>query len=186
MVGEAGVGKSRLLLEFRQPLPQEEFTYLEGHCIHYGGSMPYLPILDILRSYFEIREGEREFLIKRKWRRRSSASMRSFRHILPPLQDLLSLKVEDEAYLKLEPKQKRERIFEALRDLFIRESQKKPLVLAIEDLHWIDKTSEEFLDYFIGWLANATILLVLLYRPEYTHSGGASPTTAGSGWTSSP
>ena len=63
------------------------------------------------------------------------------------------------AYLKLEPKQKREKIFEAIRDLFIRESQNKPLVLVVEDLHWIDKTSEEFLDYFIGWLANTPILL---------------------------
>ena len=69
-----------------------------------------------------------------------------------PFQDLLSLKVDDETYLKLEPKEKKERIFEALRDLFIRESQERPLILVIEDLHWIDKTSEEFLDYLIGWL----------------------------------
>ena len=82
------------------------------------------------------------------------------------------LKVEDEAYVNLEPGQKRERTFEALRDLFVRESQTKTLVLTIEDLHWIDKTSEEYLDYLIGWLANAKILLVLLYRPEYTHQWG--------------
>ena len=92
--------------------------------------------------------------------------------IISSLQDLLSLKVEDEAYLKLEPKQRREKVFEALRDLFIRESQESPLILVIEDLHWIDKTSEEFLDYLIGWLANVKVLLVLLYRPEYTHSWG--------------
>ena len=92
--------------------------------------------------------------------------------ISSPFQDLLSLE-PDEAYRHLEPKQKRERIFEALRDLFIRESQKKPLVLIIEDLHWIDKTSEEFLDYFIGWLATTPILLILLYRPEYTHRWGS-------------
>ena len=73
---------------------------------------------------------------------------------------------------KLEPKQRREKVFEALRDFFIRESQERPLVLVIEDLHWIDKTSEEFLDYLIGWLANAKVMLVLLYRPEYTHSWG--------------
>ncbi|MGD0660578.1 MAG: AAA family ATPase [Syntrophorhabdales bacterium] len=86
--------------------------------------------------------------------------------------DLLSLKVDDETYLKLEPKDKREKIFEALRDLLVRESQVRPLVLVIEDLHWIDTTSEEFLDYLLGWLANARILLVLLYRPEYTHRWG--------------
>jgi tetratricopeptide (TPR) repeat protein len=92
---------------------------------------------------------------------------------LPAFEDLLSLKIKDEAYLKLEPQQKRERIFEALRDLFVRASRHKPLVLAVEDLHWIDKTSEEFLDYLIGWLANARILLILLYRPEYTHLWGS-------------
>ena len=75
--------------------------------------------------------------------------------------------------LSSSPKQKRERIFEALRDLFIRESQKKPLVLIVEDLHWIDKTSEEFLDYFIGWLTNTPILLIILYRPEYAHRWGS-------------
>ena len=93
--------------------------------------------------------------------------------VLPPFQELFSLKVEEEAYLKLQPKQKREKIFEAIRDLFIRKSQNKRLVLVFEDLHWIDKTSEEFLDYFIGWLANTPILLTLLYRPEYTHHWGS-------------
>jgi tetratricopeptide (TPR) repeat protein len=81
--------------------------------------------------------------------------------------------VQDETYLKLEPQQKREKTIEALRDLLVRISQDKPLILAIEDLHWIDKTSEEFLSYLIDWLANSSILLLLLYRPEYTHSWGS-------------
>jgi class 3 adenylate cyclase/tetratricopeptide (TPR) repeat protein len=172
MVGEAGVGKSRLLFEFRHRLPQEEFGYLEGRCIHFGGAMPYLPILDLLRSFFEIREGEREMVLRKRVREKILGLDEKLQGIISPIQDLLSLKVEDEAYLKLEPKQRRERVFEALRDLFIRESQERPLVLVIEDLHWIDKTSEEFLDYLIGWLANVKIMLVLLYRPEYTHSWG--------------
>ncbi|MGO8989968.1 MAG: adenylate/guanylate cyclase domain-containing protein [bacterium] len=173
IVGEAGIGKSRLILEMRREMrrlfPKEEYGYLEGRCLHYGGSMAYLPLLDILRSYFEIKEGEHEFLIKKKMKEKIFEVDEKLKTVLPPFQELLSLKVENEAYLKLEPKQKRERIFEALRDLFVRESQNKPLVLVFEDLHWIDKTSEEFLDYFIGWLANTPILLILLYRPEYTH-----------------
>jgi class 3 adenylate cyclase/tetratricopeptide (TPR) repeat protein len=169
IVGEAGVGKSRLILEMKRLFPKEEYGYLEGRCLHYGGSMAYLPLLDILRSYFEIKEGEQEFLIKKKMKEKIFELDEKLKTVLPPFQELLSLKVEDEAYLKLEPKQKREKIFEAMRDLFIRESQNKPLVLVFEDLHWIDKTSEEFLDYFIGWLANTPILLILLYRPEYTH-----------------
>jgi len=173
IVGEAGVGKSRLVLEMREMFSREQSLYLEGRCLHYGTSIAYLPILDILRSYFEIKEGVQESLIKRKMEEKILQLDETLKSILPPLHDLLSLTREDEAYLHLEPRQKRERIFEGLRDLFIRESQNKPMVLVFEDLHWIDKTSEEFLDYFIGWLTNAPILLILLYRPEYAHRWGS-------------
>jgi class 3 adenylate cyclase len=173
IVGEAGVGKSRLLLELRKTIEQEPHAYLEGHCLHYGSSMPYLPLLDILRAYFGIKEGEREFLIRKRLEEKTSAVDPKLKAILPPLQELLSLKVEDEAYLRLDPQRKREKIIEATRDLLIRESQNRPLVLAIEDLHWIDRSSEDFLKYFIDWLPNSHILLLPLYRPEYTHQWGS-------------
>ena len=173
IVGEAGVGKSRILLEFKNPLPQNEYAYLEGRCLHYGGSMSYLPFLDILRSYFDIKEGDQEFIIKKKMADKIAGLDEKLENALPPLMELLSLKVEDEDFIKLEPQQKRERTFEAIRNLLIRVSQERPLVLAVEDMHWIDKTSEEFLDYLIGWLAGTHILLVLLYRPEYTHQWGS-------------
>jgi len=173
IVGEAGVGKSRLLLEFRQMLPQGEYTYLQGRCLHYGGSMAYLPFIDILRLFFDIKEGDREYVIKKKMAEKTGQLDDKLRDSLPPLYDILSLKVEDEDYLKLDPPLKRAKIFESIRNLLIRESQNKPLVLAVEDLHWIDKTSEEFLGYLIGFLANARILLLLLYRPEYTHQWGS-------------
>jgi class 3 adenylate cyclase/predicted ATPase len=172
IVGEAGVGKSRLLLEFRQALSGESLS-LEGRCLHYGGSMVYLPFLDILRSYFDAKEGDSEPLIKKKLSGKVLDLDAKLQNTLPPLQELLSLKVEDEAYLHLEPRQKKERTFEALRDLFLRESQSRPLLLVLEDLHWIDKTSEEFLGYLIDWLATARILVLLLYRPEYTHPWGS-------------
>ena len=173
IVGEAGVGKSRLLLESRNRLPQDEFSYFEGRCIHFGGAMAYLPILDILRSYFGVEEGENEVVIKKRMVERIFQLDEKLQGILTPLHDILSLKVEDEAYLKLEAKQRRERIFEGLRNLFVRESQNRPIVLVIEDLHWIDKTSEEYLDYLIGWLASTRILLILLHRFEYTHRWGS-------------
>jgi predicted ATPase len=173
IVGEAGVGKSRLLLEFRNRLPTDEFTYLEGRCLHFGGAMAYLPILDILRSYLSVKEGEQEAVIRKRMTDKISELDEKLEPVLTPLQDLLSLKVEDEAYLNLEPKQRRERVFEAIRDLLVRESQEKALVLAVEDLHWIDKTTEEFLDYLIGRLPNVRVLLLLLYRPEYTHQWGS-------------
>jgi class 3 adenylate cyclase/predicted ATPase len=168
IVGEAGVGKSRLLLEFRH-LVSGDSLYLEGRCLHYGGSMIYLPFLDILRSYLELREGDSEPLIRRKLSGKVIGLDVKLQSSLPPFQELLSLKVEDQTYLQLEPRQKKERTFEALRDLFLRESQERPLLLILEDLHWIDKTSEEFLGYLIDWLAKTRILLVLVYRPEYAH-----------------
>ena len=167
MVGEAGVGKSRLLLEFRNLIPKGEAAYLEGRCLHFGSSMAYLPLLDILRSYLGIKEGDKELLIKTTMKERLDPSL------LLPFQDLLSLPVEDEHYLKLEPKQKKERIFETLRDLFIKLCQERTLILAIEDLHWIDKTTEEFLDYLMTSLTTSKMLLILLHRPEYTHPWGS-------------
>ena len=173
VVGEAGVGKTRLLLEFKNRLPKREFTYFEGRCLHYGSTMAYLPILDILRSYFGIKEEDRDIIIQKKIKDKVLRLDERFAYILPPLLDLLSLRVEDKSYLQLEPGEKKLRIHEALRDLLIREGQSKPLILMVDDLHWIDKTSEEYLGYLIEWLVNTRIILVLLYRPEYTHQWGS-------------
>jgi predicted ATPase len=173
VVGDAGVGKSRLLLEFRNQLCRDEFTYFEGQCLPFGGTMAYLPVLDILRSYFNIKEGDLESLIKKNVKTRILKLDDKLHRVLAPFYDLLSLDVEDSAYEELEPRQKREMIFEAIRDLVICESHKKPLIIVVEDLHWIDKTSEEFLDYLIGWLTDERILLLLLYRTEYKHPWGS-------------
>ena len=173
VVGDAGVGKSRFLLEFRNRLSRDEISYFEGRCLHFGGAMSFLPLLDILRSYFEIKEGDQELDIKNKMVDKILRLDEKLHDVLPPFHELLSLNIEDEAYQKLEPIQKREKAFEAIRDLLVRESQNRPLIIVVEDLHWIDKTSEAFLDYLIGWLASTRILLLLLYRPEYTHPWGS-------------
>jgi class 3 adenylate cyclase/tetratricopeptide (TPR) repeat protein len=172
IVGEAGVGKSRLKIELRHILLKHASIYLEGRCHHFGGTMAYLPILEILRSYFGIKEGDRESTVKKKMERKIRRLGGDLQVVLSPLQDLFSLDLGDDAYLKLEPRQKREKVFEAVRNLFIRESESRPVILAIEDLHWIDKTSEELLTYLIDWIANARILLLGLYRPEYRHGWG--------------
>jgi len=173
VVGDAGVGKSRLLFEFRNQLPADEFTYFEGQCLPFGGAMAYRPILEILRSYFTIKEGDPESLVRENLETTVGRLDDRLHGILAPFCDLLSLDAEDAGYEKLAPRQKRERTFEAIRDLLIYESQKRPVIIVVEDLHWIDKTSEEFLDYLIGWLSGARILLLLLYRPEYTHPWGS-------------
>ncbi len=167
IVGEPGVGKSRLLLQLRSVLPQGEYNYLEGQCLHYGEAMAYLPIVSALRTYFDIEEGEAELISQKKLKRRISELDERLMVMLPPLQDLLFLQVQDEAYLKLEPQKKREKAFEAMWSLIIRESQNRLVILALEDLHWIDRASEEFLNYLIGRLSGAHVLLLLAYRPEY-------------------
>jgi class 3 adenylate cyclase/tetratricopeptide (TPR) repeat protein len=168
IVGEPGVGKSRLLLQLKSMMPQEEHGYLVGECLHYGEGMAYLPLVNALRSYFDIEEGEPQLLSQRKLKQRISQLDERLMAVLPPLQELLSLQVEDAEFLKLEPQRKRVRIFEAIWSLIIRESQNRPVVLAFEDLHWVDKASEEFLNYLIGRLSGSHVLLLLLYRPEYT------------------
>jgi class 3 adenylate cyclase/tetratricopeptide (TPR) repeat protein/ribosomal protein L40E/energy-coupling factor transporter ATP-binding protein EcfA2 len=173
IVGEPGVGKSRLLLQLRAVLTHGEYSYLEGECLHYGEAMAYLPIVNALRTYFDMEEGEPELLSRKKLKQNISQLDERLMAMLPPLQELLSLKVEDDKFLKLEPQQKRVRIFEAIWSLIIRESQNRLVVLAMEDLHWIDKASEEFLNYLIGRLGGAHVLLLLLYRPEYNHSWGS-------------
>ena len=120
IVGEAGVGKSRILLELRNGLPAGECTYLEGRCLHYGGGMVYLPILDILRSYLSIEEGDREFVIKKKLQEKLIQLNEQFKSHIPPLQELLSLKIDDEKYPQLAHGQKKMRIFEGMRDVLDR------------------------------------------------------------------
>jgi class 3 adenylate cyclase/tetratricopeptide (TPR) repeat protein len=169
IVGEAGVGKSRLLLEFRAGLSEDQNTYLEGRCVQYGSAMAYLPILGILRSYFDIKDGEPETTVNQRMKEKILHFDENLKHLILPFQEILSLKVENKDYLQIDSQQRKMMAFDAVRDLFVRESHNKPLVLVIEDLHWIDKTSEKLLDHLIGSLPNTRILLILLYRPEYTH-----------------
>jgi class 3 adenylate cyclase/tetratricopeptide (TPR) repeat protein len=169
IVGEPGVGKSRLLLEFQNLLPTGDCTYIEGHCLHYGDSMAYLPVLDVVRSYFGIVDGDREPAVREKLENKLVGRHESLRGTFAPLHELLSLKTDDDDFDQLDPKQKRLKTVEAVRDLAVNASREKTLVIALEDLHWIDRSSEEFINYFIECLPNSRILLILLYRPEYRH-----------------
>ena len=170
IMGEPGVGKSRLIRQFKESLHDREYTIIEGGCIHYGDAIPYLPILDMLKDYFDIKEDEDEASMKKKIGEKVAQLTIQPSQVLPPIYEILSLAGEDEEYLKLDGKQRRDKVFEAIRLLLITESQKKSLVVVVEDLHWMDKTSEEFLSYLINSLATTRILLLLLFRPEYIPS----------------
>jgi tetratricopeptide (TPR) repeat protein len=162
------VGKSRLIHEFTTSLPAGEYALLQSGCHHYGEAMPYLPIIELLKDYFDLGEADDEATIKDKLAKGLARFQGQLDTLLSPLQEVLSLTVEDQAYLALEPAKRRARVFEAVRLMLVSESQARLLLIVVEDLHWIDRTSEEFLSYFIEGLPGAHILLLLLYRPEYT------------------
>jgi class 3 adenylate cyclase len=174
IVGEAGVGKSRLIFELRKSL-QDQVTYLEGRCVQIGESIPFLPLLDVIKGYFDINEGDQEAVIQGKLKEKIGELDDKLLRDLPALEDLLSLSVDDKEWVKLEPKEKRDRTFEALRDLLIRLSQEKLLILVIDDLHWMDKTSEEFLDYLIGWLALQQDRFGSAYPRQMCRTGSVHP-----------
>jgi class 3 adenylate cyclase/tetratricopeptide (TPR) repeat protein len=173
--GEPGVGKSRLLLEFKRSLPQHEFMYLEGRCLDYGKNIPYRPLFDILKHYFGLKVEEAEIEAKEKIRLKLKQLEDDLTGYLPFFHSALSLQAEDENYFKMENQYRRMKLIEGVTRLLVMESQKQPLVMAIEDLHWLDSTSEDVLSLLIDQLAKAPILFLTSYRPEYTPPWGTRP-----------
>jgi class 3 adenylate cyclase/tetratricopeptide (TPR) repeat protein len=167
ITGEPGIGKSRLLRGFKESLKSENLTYLEGYCLHYGNLMPYRPLVDILKAYFDIQEDDPEPEIKVKMAKKLGQMDESLLSYLPFLYEMLSLKVEDERFQRMENQYKRRKLFEGITSLLLKEATERSLIITIEDLHWMDKASEDFLTYLINRLPESKILLILLYRPEY-------------------
>ncbi|MBI2204109.1 MAG: AAA family ATPase [Candidatus Rokubacteria bacterium] len=166
IAGEAGAGKTRLLLEFRRSLGDDRVTWLEGHCVAYGPAVPYLPVLDLLRANFGIDEGDNPLQIEEKLRQDVRQLDSRLDWILPFLGELLSSRAE--AVLKhLEPKEKRRKIFEAIRALSAAGAHRRPLILVLEDLHWIDQTSQDYLAFFVDSLAALPVLFLTTHRPGY-------------------
>jgi len=172
VVGEAGIGKSRFVLEMHRR-EDEPCRYIESRCLQYSSSIPFLPLLEMFRSFFDIGEGESSQGINGKLKTRLEDLDTDLIPSLPAFRHLFSLPAGESQWESLEPKEKRMKTFEAIRNFFIRLSQDTPLIIMIDDLQWLDKTSEEFISYFIEWISNAQILLLLLYRPEYNHPWGS-------------
>ncbi|HMH48683.1 MAG TPA: adenylate/guanylate cyclase domain-containing protein [Candidatus Acidoferrum sp.] len=171
VVGEAGIGKSRLTLEFRRALVRrgEDVTWLEGRCVSFGQSIPFLPLIDQLRENFSIEEfdGEPEIIAKIEHGMRSMGQLDA--HI-PYVRTLLGVDSGDPAVAAMEPPARRRRVFEGVRALSARGSALRPIVFVVEDLHWIDANSEDYFGSFIDSLAGLRIMLILTYR------GGYAPT----------
>jgi class 3 adenylate cyclase/tetratricopeptide (TPR) repeat protein len=167
IVGEPGIGKSRLLYEFRKALEGEPIIWLEGHCVAHGQNTPYLPLVEILRTNFQIEDGDTTLQLREKLRRGIRQLDVSLEGLLPYLGELFGLPFEDELLMQLHPHIKQWKTFEALRALALAGSQRRPHILVIEDLHWLDKTSEEYLTFLIESLAGTSVLLLTTYRPGY-------------------
>jgi class 3 adenylate cyclase len=171
LVGEAGVGKSRLLLEFRRLLQREDVTYLEGRCLSYGQSILYLPLVDILKQYFAVEDASDQRIRKVVTHAIEGVGLEPS-EIAPYLSMLLSGQIDDETLQGLAPEARRKQTFEALRVLFVAISRRRPLVLVVEDLHWLDHPSEAFLRFLGESPGAAPLLLLVTYRPGYHHTWG--------------
>jgi class 3 adenylate cyclase/tetratricopeptide (TPR) repeat protein len=162
IVGEAGVGKSRLIYEFQKAI-DDEATFLTGVCIHYGRNINFLPVIDIVRSAFNIEEGMSEEEAGRRIQEKSTSELGK---MIPFYRNLLSLKIDDEGFNSLNPEGRKFGTFEAVKQLLWSVSESKPLVVFIEDVHWIDKISEEFFVFFSHSIQSKKILMLSAYRPE--------------------
>ena len=174
VAGEAGIGKSRLLLEVRRALADagEPVTWLEGGCISFGQSIPFLPLIDQLRENFRIEEfdGEPEIIAKIEHGMRRMGELEA--HI-PYIRYMLSVDPGDPAILAMDASARRRKIFDAASALSLRGAALQPLVLVFEDLHWVDTSSEEYLASLMDSVAGVRLMLVLTYRIGYTPPFGA-------------
>src|SRR5262244_1273922 len=168
IVGEPGVGKSRLLYELRKSLEGEHVTWLEGHCVAYGQATPYLPILGMLRVNFQIEEDDNPLQTQEKLRQGIQLLDPALGGTLPFLADVFGLPDANEALKHLDPKDKRQKTFEAIRALTVAGSERRLHVLILEDLHWIDTISEDYLAFLAAGLTGVPVLLLTTQRPGYT------------------
>jgi predicted ATPase/DNA-binding winged helix-turn-helix (wHTH) protein/class 3 adenylate cyclase len=170
IVAEAGGGKSRLLYEFGQRLAGKRVTYLAGRCLSYGQAMPYHPIIDLLCANCGITEADSPAAIAGKVRMGLQELGMDVEASAPYLLRLLGVKEGAERLVGFTPEAIKARTFETLRQMSLHGSQRRPLVCEIEDLHWCDNTSADYLAWLVESVAGAAILLLVTYRPGYRPS----------------
>ena len=172
VIGEPAIGKTRLFYEFTQASCTQGWLLLESSSTSYGKATPYLPVIDLLKAYFQIEEGDDGRRMREKLTGRLLTLDPALGPTLPAFLALLEVPVEDPHWQALDPSQRRQRILDALKRLLLRESQVQPLVLVFENLHWIDTETQVFLDGLVESLPAARLLLLVNYRPEYQHGWG--------------
>ena len=173
IIGEAGVGKSRFLYEFRKAAGSEDVNFLEGKCLSFSQNVAYHPVIDMLKSNFDIREDDEDYHIRDKVKKGLKQLGVDETSTLPYLLELLSVKDSGIDKIPMSPEGKKDRMMEAIRRIVLKGSEISPLILAIEDLHWTDRGSEEAMKYLLESIAGARVLLILTYRPEFVHTWGS-------------
>jgi class 3 adenylate cyclase/tetratricopeptide (TPR) repeat protein len=173
VVGEAGVGKSRLFWEFTHSEQVDGWMVLETRSVSSGKATPYFPIIELLKVYFGVEERDDQ----RRMRERVDAKLATLGPTLEaarsPLLELLNADPSDSHWETIEPAQRRQRTMEYLKRLLLRQSQVQPLVVVFEDLHWIDSETQALLDGLVDSLPTARMILLVNYRPEYQHRWGS-------------
>jgi class 3 adenylate cyclase/tetratricopeptide (TPR) repeat protein len=169
VVGEAGVGKSRLTYEFTRSNRLQDWLILEAASVSFGKAMSWLPVIDLLKGYFKIGARDDHLEMRGKVLGRVLSLDRALEPAVPPLLSLLDVPVEDPAWQMLDPPQRRQRTLDAVKRLLLRESQAQPLLVVFEDLHWIDGETQALLDSLVESLGSARLVVLVNYRPEYEH-----------------
>ena len=170
-VGEAGAGKSRLMYEFKATIP-DGCKVLEAYSVSHGKASAWLPVLELLKSYFELADEDDDSRKSEKVEAKARALDPTLAEALPYILSLLGIAGAGASLAMMDAQVRRRRTLEAVKHVIIRESLKQPLVVIFEDLHWIDAETQEFLDPLVDSVATARILMLVNYRPEYHHEWG--------------
>ena len=173
IISEAGIGKSRLLYEFRKAVTNEDVTFLEGRCLSYSRNVAYHPIVDILKANFEIQDNDTDQQVRQK-----VTSFLKVIHVdepstLPYILELLSLKGSGIEKIQMSPEARKDRTLEALKRITLKGSEPRPLIMAVEDLHWMDRSSEDALKQLLESISGSRVFLIFTYRPEFVHTWGS-------------
>ena len=172
VIGEPGVGKSRLFHELINTPPTQGWLTFGTSCVSYGKANPYLPIRDLLRAYFQIDDRDDEDKIREKVEKVLTLDA-ALQPTLPALLALLDVAATEPEWQVLAPPQRRLRMIDAVKRLLLRQSQLQPILLIFENLQWIDTETQAFLDSLVESLPTASLLLLVNYRPEYQHGWGS-------------
>jgi predicted ATPase len=170
-VAEAGTGKSRLFYEFKATLPVE-CKLLEAYSVSHGKASAWLPVLELLKSYFEIADEDDDNRRSEKVEAKARGLDPALAETLPYILSLLGIAGAGASLAMMDAQVKRRRTLETVKRIIISESLKQPLVVIFEDLHWIDAETQELLDLLVDSVASARILMLVNYRPEYRHAWG--------------